>query len=1062
MSEAISIAATAVDSIMENNENVPPCHTSNAEEMPLESKLDFKQTQDLNPSSRPRGRPPKNPNNTPESSRPRKRSKKNAANNLSVLEGKKMELPHLKSCQTPGRKKSTPPPKSESRKSPNLNSFYVNLGSCKEGAELTQSQEQCMFNTESNIMGALTPNVVGSLTPNNVGAVTPNGMTPITPIVPKISGPGDSKAGDSSKDPASETCTSSVKKTLKRKRSLFLQSLDSGSRETHIQQFRQEIESLFKYFDESFEKIGSSDEEEFADTGVASTNVIIARHLEDSRLSYSKIVEEIHEKLKNKLDQNGVEISLAFVKSSVLLIGQRPSYGIPSTVADVLEDESQSCLWRWEVRDLKLLPKSQRDFVSIRRRCRKKIHERITALSAMLSALSSLETEGSRNVDLAKAEELLMKADDEISIRAMVAELMQKCLAQMKIKQAKQKEKEAIKEKERNDRMSEMEQKRLDRELRKGKIQQEKEQARVQREALLHEKEMKRQQEEAEKEQKRREKEDAEMKKQLAIQKQATIMDRFLHSKKESTRTQHVEETAYNHKPLEENAQVCSGVMSLMDQTLWQGETQPDDLLRSHLASWHDDNHQIYIKRNLRWGKRRKPKVALFNELRLQRASAEAVILEKVQPFTSKKRTNDIEDHEFKAKNAANDWEEQDLCDSLPESNGTTDVNRESMCLDKRRKLLQFDKAHRPAYYGTFSKKSDVIGPRHPLKQDPSLDYENDSDEEWEEEDPGESLSDADEDDEEEKIEVEKEKLKCEEDEDSEDGFLVPDGYLSENEGVCLDDTESDVDEDSNENLHSNNASENCGKSQQLETESEWHAFERQQKVLENVTDRALRSGHVFIVVNLAQDINDLKSKPGSPDLNPRHRLEQTCLQALRIQICSLEISIDLPSEPPTEASGQEDQVPAKQQKKSSALSESDLPALVSVIQSSTQGINKIVESLLTKFPHMAKQRLKNKIREIADFTENRWQVKKDILDKLNLLPSPVQALEDTETQKEQIKGVVAKSPIQPKGIATYFSKRCLPPEAAGTNIRSSYDNGNFEKQKNMLPDMADECKDVL
>lgn len=51
-------------------------------------------------------------------------------------------------------------------------------------------------------------------------------------------------------------------------------------------------------------------------------------------------------------------------------------------------------------------------------------------------------------------------------------------------------------------------------------------------------------------------------------------------------------------------------------------------------------------------------------------------------------------------------------------------------------------------------------------------------------EDPGESLSDADEDDEEEKIEVEKEKLKCEEDDDSEDGFLVPDGYLSDNE-VC-------------------------------------------------------------------------------------------------------------------------------------------------------------------------------------------------------------------------------------------------------------------------------------
>lgn len=128
-------------------------------------------------------------------------------------------------------------------------------------------------------------------------------------------------------------------------------------------------------------------------------------------------------------------------------------------------------------------------------------------------------------------------------------------------------------------------------------------------------------------------------------------------------------------------------------------------MIRSHLAAWRDANNKK-ITRNLRWGKRRKPKVALFNELRLQRASAEAVISEKVQPFTSKKRTaNDIEDHEFKAKNAANDWEEQDLCDSLPDTIGSTDVNRESMFHNKRRKLLQFDKAHRPPYYGTFSKK---------------------------------------------------------------------------------------------------------------------------------------------------------------------------------------------------------------------------------------------------------------------------------------------------------------------------------------------------------------------
>uniref|UniRef100_A0A8C9WZS7 Chromatin assembly factor 1, subunit A (p150) n=1 Tax=Sander lucioperca TaxID=283035 RepID=A0A8C9WZS7_SANLU len=57
-------------------------------------------------------------------------------------------------------------------------------------------------------------------------------------------------------------------------------------------------------------------------------------------------------------------------------------------------------------------------------------------------------------------------------------------------------------------------------------------------------------------------------------------------------------------------------------------------------------------------------------------------------------------------------------------------------------KLLQFHANYRPAYWGTWSKKSLHISPRCPIRQDKDLlDYEVDSDEEWEEEEPGESLS---------------------------------------------------------------------------------------------------------------------------------------------------------------------------------------------------------------------------------------------------------------------------------------------------------------------------------
>ncbi|NXK54992.1 CAF1A factor, partial [Chauna torquata] len=91
-----------------------------------------------------------------------------------------------------------------------------------------------------------------------------------------------------------------------------------------------------------------------------------------------------------------------------------------------------------------------------------------------------------------------------------------------------------------------------------------------------------------------------------------------------------------------------------------------------------------------------------------------------------------------------------------------------------RMKLLQFCENHRPAYWGTWNKKTTMIHPRNPWSKDCKLlDYEVDSDEEWEEEEPGESLSHSEGDDEEEG-----------EDEDDDDGFFVPHGYLSEDEGV--------------------------------------------------------------------------------------------------------------------------------------------------------------------------------------------------------------------------------------------------------------------------------------
>ncbi|XP_007576808.1 chromatin assembly factor 1 subunit A [Poecilia formosa] len=108
---------------------------------------------------------------------------------------------------------------------------------------------------------------------------------------------------------------------------------------------------------------------------------------------------------------------------------------------------------------------------------------------------------------------------------------------------------------------------------------------------------------------------------------------------------------------------------------------------------------------------------------------------------------------------------------------------------DRRRygpmKLLQFHENYRPAYWGTWRKKSSHISARCPLRQDKDLlDYEVDSDEEWEEEEPGESLSHS---------EGEEEEEGGEDDDDDDDGFFVPHGYLSDDEGALEEEDGGDL-----------------------------------------------------------------------------------------------------------------------------------------------------------------------------------------------------------------------------------------------------------------------------
>ncbi|KAK9138649.1 hypothetical protein Sjap_009243 [Stephania japonica] len=677
-------------------------------------------------------------------------------------------------------------------------------------------------------------------------------------------------------------------------------------------------------------------------------------------------------------------VSLASVRNTVIVVGQRKAYGVANPDADSLEDDSEKCLWCWEVMDLKLIPMNQRGILNIWRMVRKKIGERVNAVMAMISVLQKPENNPNYKPDLMKAYEKVAKVLAESDIRLLVEKMMKQNEADMAEKEAKLNEKKLIKELERNKRDLEKEKKRMDREHQKEMLLSEKEKKRLQDEAEREERrrekeeaEMKRfikkQQEEAERDQRRREREEAELKKKLSIKKQASLMERFFKIKKNTSNSQEDQPSAMEISLKDGDLCKHNEITLSMDSVLSLNDnTDSSNLLKVHMNAWKNLGDTIRSGRSSHWGMRSKPKAFLIKELKLQGPSSEDVISVKGTACCKGDTTCNDELGMEKLVDGLEESTPQDGLCNINADNRSTDIQTGN----RTKKLLQFDKSHRPAYYGTISKRSDIIGPRHPLKKDTNLDYDVESDEEWEEEDPGESLSDCDEEE-----TLDEANVRTEDDEGSEDGFVVPDGYLSDNEGVQVDCTEiNPVDDDS--------SSRRCEEDHEVE---EFRVLFQQQK-------------HIR--------------------LNGTLKMEQIFLQALAACPFPLGHSVDISCPGPV---GEDQDVGHTQNNGGStptapgmAIREYDLPKIVWSIQACPQGINKVVESLQQKFPSIPKTHLSRKVREISDFVDNRWQVKKEVLNKLGLSPSP------------------EKCGQRSKGIAAFFSKRCLPPTAKPTSANET------------------------
>ncbi|KAH9620580.1 hypothetical protein KSS87_015807 [Heliosperma pusillum] len=215
----------------------------------------------------------------------------------------------------------------------------------------------------------------------------------------------------------------------------------------------------------------------------------------------------------------------------------------------------------------------------------------------------------------------------------------------------------------------------------------------------------------------------------------------------------------------------------------------------------------------------------------------------------------------------------------------------------------------------------------------------------------------------------------------------------------------------------------NSSTSHKAEAESEeCSSWTRQQKYLRNLTENALKKNQPLVIINLMHEKTDLLS---AEDLSGTLKVEQMCLQALCILAFPGGPCIEVPyvnlHEENHDVASSNSKACTTASTVASTIPDSDLPNIVSVIQSCPQGMSRLLESLQKRFPDVPKTLLKNKVREISDYDPvvNRWKVKKDILGKLGM------------TTPEKTK-------LGTKSIATFFSKRCLPPAGHVVNICES------------------------
>lgn len=235
-------------------------------------------------------------------------------------------------------------------------------------------------------------------------------------------------------------------------------------------------------------------------------------------------------------------------------------------------------------------------------------------------------------------------------------------------------------------------------------------------------------------------------------------------------------------------------------------------------------------------------------------------------------------------------------------------------------KLLQFAEDHRPPYWGTFTKPS-KLSLRQPFKRDSAVfNYDYDSEAEWEQDEEGEELV-SDDDDETEEADAEEE----------EDDWLVPHGYLSDDEG--------------------------------LDGEADSRGVSPGPEKLVKKRDVSRRPA-----VQMVTPLVPFIIGPLFTDGCYAHSSDPY-LDGLRIQVFSeelLQIDPDRHSADPLTGRDDEDGKKAKKAARPAGFPEEHLPHLVQIIHEKDIALPTVVDAVRAFLPNTSKRQIMQKVRDIA------------------------------------------------------------------------------------------------